>query len=198
MWFLVCALAITWVTGIGRYWDHGSADLWQYAGLGSVAYAFGLASLLWSVGWPLRPKGWSYANVLLFVCMTSPPALLYATPVERVTTREVAMSLNVFFLAVVGTWRIALLLHFMVKRADLGLGVGATAALVPLVVTTFALNAITPDFAIFAAPHDPAYGIVFALSYLALFLSIPLLLTYLMAFEKRRKARRRITSTHML
>ena len=64
--YLVFGLLFTWLAGIGRYWDNPRAELWQYFGLGSVAYVFVLALLIWLLLAPLRPKNWSYRNVLLF------------------------------------------------------------------------------------------------------------------------------------
>ena len=45
--YLVFGLLATWLAGVGRYWDNPRAELWQYLGLGSVAYVFVLALLLY-------------------------------------------------------------------------------------------------------------------------------------------------------
>src|SRR5262245_44509286 len=74
--YLVFGMGCTWLAGIGRYWDNPRAQLWQHFGLGSIAYVFSLALLLYLVLMPLRPRNWSYRNVLLFVTLTSLPALL--------------------------------------------------------------------------------------------------------------------------
>jgi len=71
--YLVFGLIFTWLAGIGRYWDNPRAELWQYLGLGSVAYVFVLALIIWAILAPLRPKNWSYRNVLLFLTLTAPP-----------------------------------------------------------------------------------------------------------------------------
>jgi len=42
--YLGYVLAVTWLVGIGRYWDHPSAYAWQYAGFGW--YATTIATLL--------------------------------------------------------------------------------------------------------------------------------------------------------
>lgn len=81
--YLGFGLVFTWLAGVGRYWDHPRADLWQYLGLGSVAYVFVLALILWALLAPLGPANWSYRNVLVFLTLTAPPAVLYAVPVER-------------------------------------------------------------------------------------------------------------------
>ena len=45
---------VTWAAGIGRYWDHPSAEYWQYLGAGSISYIFGLSLLLYLIVRPLR------------------------------------------------------------------------------------------------------------------------------------------------
>ena len=37
-----------------------------------------LALIIWALLAPLRPRNWSYRNVLLFITLTAPPAVLYA------------------------------------------------------------------------------------------------------------------------
>ena len=51
--------------------------------------------------------------MLLFVALTSPPALLYAIPVELFLAPATAHALNVAFLAIVALWRVALLFVFL-------------------------------------------------------------------------------------
>lgn len=81
--YLAFGLMVTWIAGIGRYWDNPRAQLWQHAGLGSLAYVFVLAFILWVVIAPLQARHWFYQNVLTFITLTSLPALLYAIPVEQ-------------------------------------------------------------------------------------------------------------------
>jgi hypothetical protein len=90
--YLVYILIVTWLTGIGRYWDHPGAEPWQYAGLGSIAYVFVLAAILYLVVKPLRPANWTYSSVLIFVGLTALPGLLYAIPVERFVSLEYAQT----------------------------------------------------------------------------------------------------------
>ena len=141
--YLVFGFAFTWLSGIGRYWDNPKADLWQYLGLGSVAYVFILAFVLWALIYPLKPKNWKYKNVLLFVTLTSPPAVLYAIPVERFMSFEAAQQVNVWFLAVVAIWRVALLAVFLMRVAGLSRFTVLVATLLPftlIVATLTALN----------------------------------------------------------
>ncbi len=58
--YLGWGLSITWLVGIGRYWDHPDADVWQYAGVGSLAYVLVLAAIVWLVAMPLKPENLSY------------------------------------------------------------------------------------------------------------------------------------------
>ena len=147
--YFVFGLALTWLCGIGRYWDNPKAELWQYLGLGSVAYVFVLALILWLIVLPLKPKKWSYKNVLLFVSLTAPPAILYAIPVERFMSLESAQSANVWFLAVVAIWRVALLLNYLYLVADLsGLKV-IVATLLPLTLIVSLLTVLNLEHVVF-------------------------------------------------
>ncbi len=101
---LAFGLVCTWLVGIGRYWDHPNAKLLQHLGVGSVIYVFALSLFLWLLLWPLRPKNWRYRNLLTFISLVSPPAALYAIPVERWFSFETATELNVWFLAIVAIW----------------------------------------------------------------------------------------------
>ncbi len=185
---LVFGLACTWLAGIGRYWDHPSAHAWQYAGLGSVAYVFVLALVLWLLIWPLRPARWTYGNVLRFVALTSPPALLYAIPVERVLPMPVAQSVNAWFLAIVATWRVALLVWFLYRVARLDAGAVVVATLLPLALIVASLAALNLEHAVFelmagnepskTTANDAAYGIVWLLTALSLVISPILILAY--------------------
>ncbi len=147
--YLIFGIVFTWLCGIGRYWDNPKAELWQYLGLGSVAYIFILALILWSIILPLRPKNWSYKNVLIFVSLTAPPAILYAIPVEQFLTLESAQRANVWFLAVVAIWRVALLLNYLYRVADLsGLKV-IVATLLPLTLIVTLLTILNLEHVVF-------------------------------------------------
>jgi len=99
--YLALGLGLTWVVGVGRYWDNPRAEDLQRWGVGSVAYVFALSALLWLVGVGIKPVRWSYRNVLTFVTLTAPPGLLYAIPVERALSPDEARAVNLAFLAVV-------------------------------------------------------------------------------------------------
>ena len=197
--FLRWALLLTWIAGLGRYWDHHDAAWWQYAGLGSVAYVFVLSLILWAVGLPMKPRAWRYRDVLLFVCMTSPPAILYAIPVERFTEFDTASSINAYFLLVVAVWRVLLLLRHLAVTADLGKGISTTVALLPLagIVSLLAfLNLEHATFNLMASPdadsrttNDEAYGIVIMLTVISVYAFIPLLISYVAAVGVRRRHR---------
>ncbi|MCP5017386.1 MAG: hypothetical protein GY938_19265, partial [Ketobacter sp.] len=117
--YLTFGLITAWLAGIGRYWDNPKAEFWQHLGLGSVTYCFFLAAVLFLILLPLKPKNWTYQNILIFVSLTSLPALLYAIPVERFISLESAQAINVWFLAVVAFWRVALLAIYLNRSAGL-------------------------------------------------------------------------------
>jgi hypothetical protein len=184
---LVAGLLFTWAVGIGRYWDDPRVTTLQHVGLGSIIYVFLLSLLLFLVVWPLRPAAWSYPRVLTFVSLVSPPALLYAVPVERWFSIETANRLNAWFLAAVALWRLSLLVFFLKRHAQLNpLSIGV-AALLPVTLIVTALTALNLERAVFdlmggrheTTANDSAYMILAVLTYLAVLVFIPLIVAYI-------------------
>lgn len=199
-WYLLFGFLVTWLAGLGRYWDHPSADWWQYAGLGSVCYVLILAAILWLVVYPLKPERWSYQAVLIFVTLTSLPALLYAIPVERWLSTQDAASANATFLKIVALWRVALLVWFLSRFAKLGWGVALIVSLLPLALILLSLTILNLEHAVFQimagirdrepTPYDQSYAVVVFLTYFA-FLSSPALLCLYLAAIVQAASRRR-------
>lgn len=183
--YLAYGLAITWLAGIGRYWDNPRASLFQHLGLGSVTYVLLLALLLWLVMIPLRPQRWSYRNVLVFVTLTSLPALLYAIPVERFMPMESAQQANIWFLGVVASWRVALLLVFLRRIAKLTWAAVVVAGLLPLTMIVTVLWMLNLEHVVFdlmgglregqESANDGAYGVLTVITVFSM-LGFPLLL----------------------
>ena len=198
--YLAFGLLFTWLAGVGRYWDNPRAGLWQQLGLGSVAYVFTLALLLWALIAPLRPKNWSYRNVLLFLTLTAPPAVLYAIPVERFMSLQNAREANAWFLALIAAWRVALLIIFLKRTAGLSAGATAVATLLPIAGIVIALTALNLEHVVFnlmagnqselRSGNDGAYVTVIILSVVAILASPVLLIAYLtfvfLAWRRRR------------
>lgn len=184
--YLSFGLATTWLAGVGRYWDHPSAEVWQRWGLGSLIYVLVLAAFVWLILAPLRPKRWSYRNVLLFTTLTAPPALLYALPVERWMSLQDAQQANLWFLAVVAAWRVALFWLFLRKVAELPIAHVIVGTMLPLTLIVTALAALNLEQAVFeimggigeGTASDAAYGVVIVLSGLSVMLSPVLLIIY--------------------
>lgn len=185
---LAFGIACTWIVGIGRWWDDPRANLLQHLGIGSVIYIFVLSLLLWLVIRPLKPQGWSYRHILTFVSLTSPPAILYAIPVERFTALGTARTLNIWFLAVVATWRVALLVFYLRRYTRLSSFSIAVAALLPItfiIVTLTVLNLERAAFDVMGGlrgggtANDSVYGILVGLTMLSMILFIPLLICYI-------------------
>lgn len=132
---LVAGLLATWLVGMGRTWDDPAVGLARKTGVGSVVYVFLLSFVLWLAALPMR-TGTSarlgYRQVLTFVTLTAPPAALYAIPVERVTSIDAAISLNLAFLGVVASWRVALLFHYFSRAGGLRWYVVIVTSLLPL------------------------------------------------------------------
>lgn len=140
---LVFGLICTLIVGAGRTWDNPRADILQHVGIGSLIYIFILSAILAVVVSPLHPRDWSYRRVLTFVALVSPPAILYAIPVERFTDIGAANAINALFLLVVSFWRVALLIFFLSRFARLDSSSVAVATILPItliVIVIFALN----------------------------------------------------------
>jgi hypothetical protein len=183
--YLAFGLFFTWLAGVGRYWDNPRAELWQHLGLGSVVYVFVLALMIWLLLAPIRPMNWSYRNVLLFVTLTAPPAVLYAIPVEKFVSLDAARAANAWFLAIVAAWRVGLYTVFLRRVAALAPIAVFVATLLPLVIIVVALAVLNLEHVVFdlmggmrdesRGPNDVAYSVVIILSVFSLY-SAPFLL----------------------
>ena len=191
----IAGIVFAWIAGLGRYWDHPSAHIWQYMGLGSVIYIFVLSALIWILALPLRPERWSYLSVLTFVGLTSPLAWLYAIPVERFVPISTAVTANVLFLAIVAMWRVALYVYFLRVIAKLSGAKVFVLTLLPLTGIIFALAALNLEHAVFEIMagleterteseviHDGVYFFVLALGVVSVFAAPILFLLYLWLF----------------
>lgn len=197
-YYLGLGLITAWLAGIGRYWDNPRAELWQYLGLGSLAYVFILAFILWLLIKPLKPENWEYKTVLIFVGMTSPPAIFYAIPVERYFSLSTAQTMNVWFLLIVATWRVALLVVYLKRSARLTGATIAIAALLPLAIIVTSLTALNLEHVVFKimagltedekSANDAAYTILWLITSISMMASPVLLISYLtMIYLKWRK-----------
>jgi hypothetical protein len=199
---LTYGLLVTWVAGIGRYWDHPNPYLLQSLGLGSLAVMCVLVLFLYSVLLPLRPARWSLVHLLTFVSLTALPALLYAIPVERFMSLDSARSANVWFLAAVALWRVVMLGRYLGKWTEISGALLAAALLLPLALIVAALTLLNLEQAVFdvmsglrddGTASDTAYQYLFLLS-AASFLASPILaLIYGFAVWSRRKQTREAT-----
>ena len=182
------ALIVTWLAGMGRYWDHPSPHILQMWGLGSVVYVFVLGGLIWAAILPLEPARWGYLPVVTFVALTAPPALLYAIPIERWMTIDDAIVANAGFLGVVASWRVALLVFTLRRFAELTWPRALVGAALPLMVIVVALMALNLEKAVFEimggfrerTANDGAYTILFLLTALSFYGAIPLLAAYIL------------------
>jgi hypothetical protein len=171
------ALVCTWIVGIGRWWDDPKAGFLQHAGVGSVLYACVLAAILWLIVLPLKPRDWTYSRVLTLVAMTAPPGILYAIPVERFFDLRTAGQLNLWFLAAVAAWRVALLIHFLIRFPLIGWVQAVLCALLPITAIVTALSALNLHRVVFnimgsigegnPSAHDAAYGVLITLTVLS-------------------------------
>ncbi|HYP50478.1 MAG TPA: hypothetical protein VEQ34_06015 [Pyrinomonadaceae bacterium] len=190
-------LICTWLVGVGRYWDNPQAEFLQRLGVGSVIYIFALSLLLWFVAKPLRPKDWSYFHVATFVALVSPPAVLYAIPVQMFLHIELANDVNAAFLLIVSVWRLALLIFFLKRFGALNAGYVLVATLLPVTLIVFALVMLNLEKAVFSimggfvnrTPNDEAFAVLALISFFAMLAFPVLLVAYiaLVAVELSRK-----------
>lgn len=186
--YLTFGFVCTWLVGVGRYWDNPRAELWQSLGLGSIVYVLILALVIWGMLMPLRPRNWTYRNILLFVTLTSPPAVLYAIPVERFMTLDAATTANIWFLGVVAAWRVALYFRFLLRTAGLSLPAVVVGTLAPLLLIIVILALLNLEHVTFRfmsgippeeqTANDAAYLIVVGLSWLSFLLLVPVAIGY--------------------
>lgn len=192
---LIVGLFFSWLVGVGRYWDDPGAKILQHLGFGSVIYVFMLSALIWLLFKPFRIEKWSYQNILTYVALTSFPALLYAIPVERFVDLNSAAVMNAYFLLIVASWRVALLVFYLKRFARLTVFQTAIATLLPLTAIISILTALNLERAVFEimgglrerTSNDMAYMILNLLTLISIFLIGPLLLSYgLIVYKKRR------------
>ncbi len=184
---VVCA----WIAGVGRYWDHPSAGLAQKSGVGSVVYVFALSALLWLLLLPLRSNRQKYVTILAAVSLTSPLAWLYALPVERWFDVETAISMNLWFLAVVACWRVALLARFLMRGALCSAPRAFVITLLPLCTILIVLQQLNLEHAVFnlmagiAREHpvervsDATFAFLWVITFVAGLLSLVVVPAYL-------------------
>ena len=193
---LAWGLAWTWIVGIGRWWDDPGARLLQHLGLGSLIYLFVLSLLLWALVWPLiwprQPREWTYFRVLTFVSMCSPPAILYAIPVERWYGVYTAAQVNVWFLLAVAAWRVALLAFFIRRLGRLRAWHTFVATALPImgvIVVLTILNLERAAFEIMGGIREPkavddAYSILVGLTFLSFYGAFVIVPAYLLAWRE--------------
>jgi hypothetical protein len=183
----------TWLVGIGRYWDDSGANLLQHLGLGSVIYIFVLALFIWIILIPFKIDNWNYFIVLTFIGLTSFPAIFYAIPVEKFLSIETSNTINVWFLAIVAAWRLALLYYFLKHFTKLSILNIITVTLMPICLIISILTLLNLHRVVFnimggmrsPTPHDGSYMVLMILTGISLFLSIPLLISYVFGIYKR-------------
>jgi hypothetical protein len=191
----------TWLAGIGRYWDSPRASTLQHLGLGSLAYVVVLSTFLWLLLMPLYPARWSFREILTFVCAVSPPALLYAIPVEKFMSLADARRANVWFLAVVAAWRVALYVIFLVRYAGFRYLRLIVAMLLPLAAIVFGLTLLNLERAVFdimagldpagGTSADAAYAVLFAITIMSYTLTPVMAGLYLVAVILAHRSRSR-------
>lgn len=198
--YLLFGLISTWIVGVGRYWDNPRVSTFEHAGLGSVVYVFILSGLLWVIGLGLFPERWKYFNVLVFVTLTAPPGIVYAIPVERFMSADAARTTNLWFLALVAAWRLAMYGHFLAKYAKLRPGPLIVQLLLPMCLIIATLTVLNLERAVFdvmggvareTTSADSAYAVLVLLSVVS-FVLFPVLCVAYAVFAVVGRRRRKV------
>lgn len=200
---LIAGLIACWLVGIGRYWDDTRATLLQHTGTGSVIYVFVLAALMWIIVKPVAPERFTYAGILTFITLTSPPAALYAIPVEKWMTLQEANLMNLRFLGIVALWRLVLWMHYLRRCGQFRMWMVCSAAAVPLAVIFIALASLNLHHVVFnimggireadKSSQDAAFETLFVFSYLSVPVSVLASLGWLAMILQSRRDRRSLT-----
>lgn len=176
---LIAGLIGCWLVGMGRYWDDPRATALQHTGVGSVVYVLVLSAVMWVIVKPVAPQRFDYRRIVTFIAMTSPPAALYAIPVERWMSLESANEINLWFLGVVACWRVALWMHYLRRRGQLAVWLLLCVAVMPLAGIFIALLVLNLHHVVLnimggirdadRSSRDAAYHVLLGLS----FVSVP-------------------------
>lgn len=187
---LALGLLVTWIVGMGRYWDDDRARLLQHLGVGSVIYVFVLAAVLWITVAAIKAGAPSYFRFLTFVTYTALPAIFYAIPVEKIFGMRTGNEINLAFLAVVALWRLSLYGVFLSRVVRLG-WMSPFVLLLPigLIVTSLVqLNLHHVVFEIMGglrvadrSVHDTSYFILMLLTVLSVPVTAVCLIVWLIA-----------------
>lgn len=196
---LALGLACTWIVGMGRWWDDPGAHLVQHLGLGSLAYVVALSALLYGVLRPVAGPDVTLFRVLTFVTLTAAPGILYAIPVERITSLQTARDLNVAFLGLVAAWRVAMLIVFARRLGQLSVFAVWVSSLLPLTLIVTALALLNLERAVLhimsglrgGTANDSTYMVLLLLTAASMYAFIPLLIAWVTLIVLRlRRARR--------
>ncbi len=112
-------LGLVWLAGMGRYWHDLHANWVSKTGFSGICYVVLLGTFLWILFALVGARNLKFGRLIIFICMTAPPALLYALPVEMVVPAFYAEWTNILSLLFVSIWRVALLVWFIRKTTEL-------------------------------------------------------------------------------
>lgn len=183
---LVLGLLLTWLVGIGRWWEDPHAGVLQHLGVGSLVYVVVLSFFLWLIIRPLSART-HYLNTLTYITLTAPPAILYAIPVRSWLELADAQQVRLWLLGIVATWRVALWARYLIVSVELSRPAAFIGTLFPLTLIVVALYSLNLERVVFdlmggrredATVNDVAYEVLFLLSLLSVLLLIPLGIAY--------------------
>lgn len=204
---LAVGFFFVWLAGVARNWDNPKAEFLQHLGVGSLVYVFALATLMTLILAPFfRERDWTvYRRALTVICLTAPPALFYAIPVEMWMSASAARTANYSLLAIVATWRVALWMFYLRRGASFSWPRVLACTLLALsvivgIVGLFGVLANVGD--IMGGVRNPVQAqserVASALFGIAFFSFLPLLIFYMTLATKAAQERRNLESREIL
>lgn len=202
---LAIGFVCTWLVGMGRHWDNPRVELPLSLGVGSLAYVFVLALLLFAIGLPFRNSDWTYRRVLTMVVLSSPPAAIYALPVERWMTFEEARLLNLWFLGLVALWRMLIWGKFVWLMCPAQAAGRIAVIFMPVTVIIISLVILNLEKAVVdfmaglmpppeGTTADEAYQWLIVVGILSIYFVLPIVgLTYIVSWITHLKKKRSVT-----
>jgi hypothetical protein len=128
---LLLGLVLTWAMGAGRNWGNPDIAPILSLGFGWVLYLSGFAVPMWLILKPLAPPSLTLLNLLAFLALTMPLALVYVVPAEIILGFGTIEDFDVRSLVLIAVWPVAVTLFYARRALYLDWGKVAVVVLLP-------------------------------------------------------------------
>jgi len=123
-WSLVVGLVLVFTAGVARNYDHLIFTIeaeWFIGPIIASLISCSIVFLMMPRVWKNRKSKFSFLSFLSVYWMTAPCAWIYAIPVEYYVDILTATVWNIYFLAIVAAWRVALMIRCLCILTDMRL-----------------------------------------------------------------------------